>query len=182
MIDIAVAVPVALGAKKGVEPVIKEIKEILTGDIITIEGELFREVTIKVGRKKETRFVPIKYMARINALSIALGIGGLALAALFVGFGLWWSQLRLGVLTEAEKQSLRQTVAELEIQIVTLERFIELERAKPRGEIDLLKIKEALETLKTFKREKRRIELKLKAGLQFAERKGFGLGEVSLFG
>ena len=125
MIDIAATVPAVLAAKKGVEPIVKEIREILTGDIVTFEGELFREVTLKVGRKKETRLVPIKYTARINALSIALGMGGIALALALVGFGLWWSQLRLHPLTGEEKGKLQlkhdQVVTTIRLQQETVD-------------------------------------------------------------
>ena len=81
-------------------------KEVLTGDLLTIEGEVFREVTIKVGRKKETRLVPIRYEARINALSLAIAAAGAGATVLFGSLALWWAQLRLKPLTQAEKGDL----------------------------------------------------------------------------
>lgn len=212
MIHVAAAVPVALGAKKGVEPIVKELKELLTGDIVTIEGEMFREVTAKFkGGKKSTRLVPVKYMFRINALSILLAVGGVGLTVMLIGFGLWWSQLRLGRMGESQRNRNTNIVVNVDKLLLTIEA---LERQLKRGEpmergllssvlsqsnfhrpsldFPLLPITPfadadaayLVRVKKHLLKVKAAAKRRLKVGLQITERKGFRFGpeEISLFG
>ena len=216
----AAAVPVAIGVKKGVEPVVKELKELLTGDIVTIEGQLFREVTAKFkGGKKSTRLVPINYMFRINALSILLAVGGAGLTAMLLGFALWWSQLRLNPLTDTERGKLElrleQIITTIRLSQETLDgvdilinlirtdfaddptsvktnriilsdvRIRDIWQRTPVENLVVVLLAFRQELTAVIKKEKanqRRLELKMKMGLELAERVGFGISGPSLFG
>lgn len=205
------AVPAAIAAEKGVEPIVKELKELLTGDIVTFEGELFREVTAKFeGGKKQTKLVPVKYTARINAMSILLGIGGAGLGAMFVGFALWWSQLRVGRLTNKEQVALKNEISEgskflglsgamfqTADAIAVLRRGDELTPGlfnamsqliltrgiDPLGTVNL---KTLLLLMKSLETRVKQIRRALRLGVTLREREGFSLGPkdvtISLIG
>lgn len=124
-LPIAGAILASKAGGKGGQTILEAGKEVLTGDLVKIEGEVFREVTIKVGRKKETRLVPIKYEARINALSMAIAAGGVGLLAFLVGFGLWWSQLRIARIPNDRREFLNGSINGLRSTLVWLDRAIQ---------------------------------------------------------
>lgn len=152
----------------------------MLGDIITVEGEVFREVTAKFkGGKKSTRVIPIKYTARLNAMSILLAAGGV----LSVSFALWWSQMRLQPLTLEQKKEIREAISSLEVIIAQTEQFINMEKLKPKEELDLEKIRELTLTLANMKKELRGLKIKLTTGVQLKTRLPFifpgALGELA---
>ncbi len=72
---------------------VKEATKVLTGDLITLRGQVFRVVEHKVGKKTEKFLAPVDVEAHVNPLSLALAGGG----AGFLGLMAWvvWNGLSL---------------------------------------------------------------------------------------
>ncbi len=59
-----------------------EVAKALTGDIVKIDTQFYRQVEIGKGKDKQTVLVPIDVEVRVNPLGILLGVGALAATAI----------------------------------------------------------------------------------------------------
>jgi hypothetical protein len=196
----------AKGSKQVVDTTAEKITGVLKGDIVRLKGELFREVTVKMGKKKETKLVPIEYDFRINALSVALATGGLAAAVLLIGFALWWSQLRIGKMSDEDRVKLETELGTIpfsgwvgaEFQVLKALKDIQetgvvradrraamrtlIDNTLKRPDLDV-NLKSLQLLLKFIQKNIKRIERSLRLGVKLDERQGFRIpGGVSLIG
>ncbi|MEE9181005.1 MAG: hypothetical protein V3U33_00335 [candidate division NC10 bacterium] len=92
----------------------KEASQAVLGDLVVIEGKVFREV--KEGRKK--RLEPVNVRVSINPLTAAVGLG----AGLLGGaVGLWALGLGVDILAPDERQQLEMQIAANEQGIKNLQ-------------------------------------------------------------
>ncbi len=178
-------------AIKAAEKVAEKASNVLLGDIVVIEGKVFR--VVKEGRKK--RLEPVNVRVHINPLTAALGLG---VGLLGVGLGIWWLGLGVKPLSADEKRQLEAQLAANEQGIRNLEKNLAAKEAAGQciiterfgfgDNVTFITTDECAglrESIKVLQIEGNRLRARLRIPFHFVERGRFSLFEpevkVSVF-
>ena len=116
----------ALAAAPAAGAIAKEARKVLTGDLVTFEGRIYRIVTFGKGKAKVEFLEPVDYTVHVNPVTIGLGLAavaagviGLSLAAWLAGIG-----VKLDPKVEARLREVNALIVHGENRLQELDRLI----------------------------------------------------------